>query len=163
MAQALQFTLPGCPNIYYGVELGMKGGEDPEQRGPMRWDLLGEENPDLKRFRKLVAVRQASPALKIGDFLLLDSTKLLAFMRCTDRVADTRIIVANPTDKQVSEILSVRDSSVMNWEFLQDDLGTATVRNGSGTIQVTLPAHKVWVLRPVIADTKEYNPYKRVP
>jgi glycosidase len=38
LAQALQFTLPGCPLVYYGVEAGMVGGQDPECRGPMEWD-----------------------------------------------------------------------------------------------------------------------------
>ena len=38
LAQMLQFTLPGSPNLYYGSELGMIGGNDPEMRAPMRWD-----------------------------------------------------------------------------------------------------------------------------
>lgn len=36
-AQALQFTWPGCPLIYYGDELGLEGGEDPHNRAPMPW------------------------------------------------------------------------------------------------------------------------------
>ena len=47
MAQVLQFTLPGCPCVYYGVEVGMEGGDAPENRGPMRWDLVSEANEDL--------------------------------------------------------------------------------------------------------------------
>ena len=33
LAQVLQFTLPGSPNLYYGTELDMPGGDDPEMRG----------------------------------------------------------------------------------------------------------------------------------
>ncbi|MFN7694286.1 MAG: alpha-amylase family glycosyl hydrolase, partial [Burkholderiales bacterium] len=47
LAQALQFTLPGAPNLYYGVEVGMTGGADPENRGPMRWDLVRDDNPEM--------------------------------------------------------------------------------------------------------------------
>jgi cyclomaltodextrinase len=47
MVQVLQFTLPGAPNIYYGAEVGMTGGGDPENRAPMRWDLMRDDNADL--------------------------------------------------------------------------------------------------------------------
>jgi len=163
MAQILQFTLPGSPNVYYGAELGMTGRTDPEQRGPMRWELVRDENPELKRFRKLVAMRRAARALKIGDFLLLDSDKLLAFMRRTDRVAETRVIIANPTAQQITDVINLRDSSLMNWVPLRDELSGTEVQQECGTIHVTVPAHKTWVLCPVIPDTHEHNPYKRVP
>jgi hypothetical protein len=45
LAQVLQFTLPGAPNLYYGSELGMTGGDDPEMRAPMRWDLAARRQP----------------------------------------------------------------------------------------------------------------------
>ncbi len=163
MLQVLQFTLPGAPCVYYGVELGMKGGDDPEQRGPMRWNLVTDENVTLEWFRKLVAMREDGVALKVGDFRLLDSEELLAFQRSTDRTADTRIVVANPTKAAITEVLAVRDSKLMNWSLLKDELGDAEVRVDAGTIQANLPAHTVWVLKPVMADTIEYTPYKRVP
>jgi glycosidase len=47
LAQVLQFTLPGSPNLYYGSELDMTGGDDPEMRAPMRWDLATPDNPAL--------------------------------------------------------------------------------------------------------------------
>jgi len=34
LAQALQFSIPGSPCLYYGVEVGMEGGDDPANRGP---------------------------------------------------------------------------------------------------------------------------------
>jgi cyclomaltodextrinase len=45
LAQVLQFTLPGSPNLYYGSEVGMTGGDDPEMRAPMRWDLVATTTP----------------------------------------------------------------------------------------------------------------------
>ena len=57
MAQILQFTLPGAPNIYYGSEFGMTGDGDPENRGPMRWDLRCG-NPELVCIKKLFALRK---------------------------------------------------------------------------------------------------------
>jgi cyclomaltodextrinase len=62
--QALQFTLPGAPNLYYGAEVGMTGGADPENRGPMRWDLLRDDHPELAWMRQLIALRKQHRALR---------------------------------------------------------------------------------------------------
>ncbi len=34
----LQFLLPGSPAVYYGDEIGLGGGRDPDNRRPMIWD-----------------------------------------------------------------------------------------------------------------------------
>ena len=140
----------------------MVGGEDPEQRAPMRWDLVTDDNPELKWTRRLLDLRGRSRALKIGDFRLLDSEKLLAFMRRTERAAETTVIVVNSTSKAITEVVPLRESKFMMGTKLRDQLGKAEVEVESGTLLVTIPAHTVWVLQPVIEDTLEYTPYKRV-
>ncbi len=55
LVQALQFTLPGAPNIYYGSEVGMLGG-DPKNRGPMHWDLVQPDNPELVWINRLIEI-----------------------------------------------------------------------------------------------------------
>ena len=50
----------------------------------------------------------------------------------------------------------------MNGTKLRDQLGKAEVEVESGTLPVTVPAHAAWVLQPVIENTIEYSPYKRV-
>ncbi len=162
MAQVLQFTLPGSPSVYYGVEVGMEGRLDPEMRGPMRWDLLREDNPDLQWMRRLIGLRRSSRALRIGDFRRLESQTLMAFQRSTDRIAELVIVVANPTAKSVSEVLPVRDSKLMSFTKLRDALSDVQIQAESGLIRVTIPAHTVCVFRPVINDGAEYTPYKRV-
>jgi glycosidase len=68
LVQALQFTLPGAPNIYYGAEVGMTGGADPANRGPMRWDLVRDDNPGDTPVRETLLVANAS---------LMDDTPLV--------------------------------------------------------------------------------------
>jgi glycosidase len=162
MAQVLQFTLPGAPCIYYGVELGMTGGDDPEMRGPMRWDLVNEANPELGWMRKLIDLRRANRALRIGDFRWLGSEKLLAFQRRTDDVAETIIVAANPTDEPVTEVITTRDSRIMNWTWLENMLGDGRAQVMSGLVTLSVPPRTAWVLRPGIEDTREYSSYKRV-
>ncbi|MBI5155122.1 glycoside hydrolase family 13 protein, partial [Candidatus Poribacteria bacterium] len=162
MAQVLQFTLPGSPCIYYGVEVGMEGGDDPEQRAPMRWDLVSDDNPGLAWMRRLIAMRQEAPALRHGDFLLLDTGRLLAFMRKTDRVEDTRIVIVNPEDAEVAEVVPLRDSKLMSYGGLRDTLSPTEVGIIAGVTRVRVPPRTAWVLKPVIPHTIEYSPYKRV-
>jgi cyclomaltodextrinase len=166
MAQVLQFTLPGSPCVYYGVETGMSGGDDPEQRGPMRWDLANEQNPDFVWMKKLLALRSENRALAIGDFRLLDAQHVLAFMRRTDRVAESTVVVANPSNKPVSDVIPLRDGKLMNGVQLRNVLGDGDDAGGGradcGLLHVEIPAHTIWVLRPEIKDTAAYDPFKRV-
>src|SRR5690606_18807892 len=81
LAQVLQFTLPGSPNLYYGTELGMDGANDPENRAPMRWDLVNDQNETLIWTKSLINLHKENIALKVGDFISIDSDHLFSFMR----------------------------------------------------------------------------------
>lgn len=162
MARVLQFTLPGSPCVYYGTEVEMTGGADPENRAPMRWDLVNEENEDYQWFRKLVEVRKKSRALRVGEWRLLDCDTLMAFQRHTDRWNETVVVVANVTAMPVTEVVSVRDSKLMNFAPLVDQLSGREVNLQSGMIEVEVPAHTAMVLMPVDRAGSDYSPYKRV-
>jgi neopullulanase len=57
-AFTMLFLLPGSPCIYYGTEIGMTGGGDPDNRRPMIWDEARQDT-DLRRFfRNLIAFRK---------------------------------------------------------------------------------------------------------
>ena len=162
LAQALQFTLPGCPVVYYGSELGMTGGWDPEMRAPMRWDLVNAENTELAWVHKLIDIRKNHPALKYGRFQLLDSEKLLAFQRSTGKALDTVVVLVNPTDESVKERLSTRAGFMMNGAKFQDQLSKEQTVIESGTIRISVPPRGVRILVPINELWKGYTPYKRV-
>ncbi|HBP22557.1 MAG TPA: hypothetical protein DEA08_32855, partial [Planctomycetes bacterium] len=89
--------------LYYGVEAGMEGGPDPEMRGPMDWERAVPGEPEFDRLRELLAIRRERRALRIGDFVRLDSESLLAFARKTDRVSESVFVIANPSAETVRE------------------------------------------------------------
>jgi glycosidase len=167
LVQALQFTLPGAPNLYYGAEVGMEGGADPENRGPMRWDLVREDNPELLWVKKLVALRKAHRALRVGDFRVVESQRLFAFERHTDRTLDTLLVVANPGTQTVRERLLVANASLMDDTPMVDVLGAvadaAPASFGPGFITVEVPPQGVLVLQPKPKALGGYSRYKRVP
>lgn len=66
MAAALQLLLPGMPFIYYGDEYGMTGGDDPDCRRGMVWDVNRQDEDMFKWYQKLIRVRKAYPAITEG-------------------------------------------------------------------------------------------------
>jgi len=167
LVQTLQFTLPGAPNIYYGAELGMTGGTDPQNRGPMRWDLASPDNPELQWMKRLVALRKQQRALRIGNFRTIEADRLLAFERHTDRALETVLVLANPTAAPITERVMIANPSLLDdtpmVDLLADPSAPPVGTVGSGFMTVTVPAETVWVLGPQLRNLGGYNRYKRVP
>jgi glycosidase len=166
LVQALQFTLPGAPNIYYGSEVGMIGGGDPENRGPMRWDLVRDDNPELAWIRKLVGLRKEHRALRVGDFRLAESDRLLAFERYTDRALETIIVLANPSDRTIAERVLIANPVLMDDTPMVDVLAPSITASfckvDAAFLTVTLPPETVMVLTPRERSLGGYSRYKRV-
>lgn len=65
LATVLQYTLPGCPSIYYGDEAGCEGAKDPFNRRTYPW---GRENQGtLVHYQNLGNLRKEHSALQTGD------------------------------------------------------------------------------------------------
>jgi glycosidase len=169
LAQVLQFTLPGAPNLYYGTELDMPGGDDPEMRAPMRWDLVKADNPVLAWNRRLVALHKDNRALRVGNYRAITAARLIGFERYTDRAADSVVVLLNPADHPVTDTVLVADSKLMDGSRLvnlladtADPATPAAVRLHAALMDVTLPAHGFAVLKPDVAPPGGYTNYKRV-
>ena len=69
LAYALLFFMPGAPCIYYGEELSMKGGKDPDNRRSVPWENLGEmqKKPMYEFIRQMVDMRKKNPVLRDGS------------------------------------------------------------------------------------------------
>lgn len=57
LAAALQMTFPGCPAVFYGDEIGLSGGNDPDCRLAMEWDEEKQDKELLALYRKLIGIR----------------------------------------------------------------------------------------------------------
>ncbi len=60
-------TLPGAPLVYYGDEVGLLGETDPDCRRCMPWDAQQWNPAAVDLYRRLIALRQAHPALRRGN------------------------------------------------------------------------------------------------
>lgn len=163
LVTALQFLLPGSPCVYYGEELGMEGTGDPENRAPMRWDRVNGDNPDYEWLRRLAVLRKSHLALRIGDFTPLDTNRLLAFARTTDKVREATIVVINPTAETIKESFPTRVGKLMSWGELEDGLSLQRIRSVNGMMTAELPPHGVAVYGTVDEKNGGYSPYDRIP
>jgi glycosidase len=90
LAAILEFAWVGAPTVYYGDELGMAGGKDPDDRRGMTWNAATSTNPTLNLYRKLMRARRTSVELQSGDPVSLivdDASGTLAFARVLDNKA----------------------------------------------------------------------------
>ncbi len=68
VAVLLQMTFPGAPCIYYGDEIGLEGGPDPDCRRAFPWDEARWDKELLDWYRRCIALRHALPSLRRGQF-----------------------------------------------------------------------------------------------
>ncbi|ABF44913.1 isoamylase / pullulanase [Deinococcus geothermalis DSM 11300] len=69
LASIFQMTYVGAPCIYYGDEIGLPGGPDPDCRRAFPWhDEASWDKETLSLLQKLTATRHATPALRRGAF-----------------------------------------------------------------------------------------------
>ena len=109
MALALftQMTIPGAPGIYYGDEVGMTGGEDPDCRGAFPWHDPDSWNLDLLHAaRTLGKLRRNHAALKTGDFeVIWFDDEAFAFSRAHD--GDRLLVVVNRSNDDVGLVAPI--------------------------------------------------------
>ena len=127
VAASWLLTSPGVPFIYYGEEIGQEGEKpDEDIRRPMQWTgdsyrvgfttgnpwraptadyetrnvALQNENPEslLNHYRRLIQLRNAHPALRVGDWLPVEtnSPRVYAFLRHSQ--SETLLVLINFSD-----------------------------------------------------------------
>jgi glycosidase len=95
---AILLTNRGAPLVYYGDEIGMPGGGDPDNRRFMQWTGLTANQTYLHdRIKALADIRHKHPALFRGTRTTLEvSSDVWAFTRST--TGDTVHVVVNRSD-----------------------------------------------------------------
>jgi cyclomaltodextrinase len=128
-----QMTYPGAPMIYYGTEVGMWGGNDPDNRQPMLWPEIVYEPeahgpngrpcrralraPDRALFsfyRKAIGLRHAHAVLRRGRFkwVQTDHDRLLAF--CRSDGSENLLVLLNAGDRAIRYTMTSASTDVWN-------------------------------------------------
>jgi glycosidase len=137
-----QMTYPGAPMVYYGDEIGMLGGKDPDCRKTMEWDSTKWNHGLRAWYKNLIALRNAHPVFRRGTFatvLVDEARKLYGFER---RYGKQRAsVVLNNTSGRQKIAASVLKSPFTAW---RDLLGNCVVSAAGDSL--TIPARSGIVL-----------------
>lgn len=78
-------TYPGAPCVYYGDEIGLDGGIDPDSRKSFPWDENRWDKTMLDFYKRCIQMRKEHRALRDGEFkVLLAEHDVLAYLRSKD-------------------------------------------------------------------------------
>ncbi|MBM7096870.1 alpha-glycosidase [Bacillus sp. H-16] len=107
LAATFQLTYTGAPCIYYGDEVGMNGGNDPDCRKPMVWDEDRQDKELFAFYKDMVGLRKGYRAFRDGSFRFLSAEKgeqFVAYERSDDR--NRFIVVLNGDEEEKTVKLS---------------------------------------------------------
>lgn len=121
LAWFAMFTYPGAPTIYYGDEVGMLGGKDPDCRRGMLWDQADWDHDLFNTAKKYTALRKKYRVLRRpGAYARLHAQGMVyVFARQLEN--ETLIVAMNAGDKpailnlDVSEILPEGAQLAQEW------------------------------------------------
>ncbi|EKF49216.1 maltodextrin glucosidase [Thermosipho africanus H17ap60334] len=160
-AVLLQFTYPGVPVIYYGTEIGIDGGNDPECRKTMEWDRKKWDNELREFYKKLIYLRKREPALRYGGFELLSNEPLI-FMRKSQMVLDNIIVYVNKNDKEIEMVVNVPDGRILSGTEFVDLLSEEKFYVSGGTLKLYMKGRSFGVLKINNKIVRNYDQYKRI-
>ncbi|WP_163437179.1 glycoside hydrolase family 13 protein [Fibrobacter succinogenes] len=100
LAYAILFFLPGAPCIYYGEELSMKGGKDPDNRRSVPWSKLAEmqAKPLYEFIKQMIALRNKNAVLRDGTLEIRSADNGFAIERTLGKKTMTLVVLQDGTD-----------------------------------------------------------------
>lgn len=136
LGTALLFCFPGVPCIYYGDEIGLEGGRDPDNRRAMPWDESAWDH-DLRTYhQRLIHLRRTAPALIDGGFQALYAEgDLLCFQR--EAPGQHLIFVGSRAGEALTDVrVPVRAGGLADGSRLVDLLGEGGYTVTDGAIHI---------------------------
>ncbi len=98
-AIALTMVMPGTPCIYYGDEIAIEGGYDPDSRRCFDWDESHWDKELWSNIQRLIALKKNEDALHYGDVSITAEDNLLLISRNTE--SESIILAMNLTEKDI--------------------------------------------------------------
>ena len=157
LAFGLTLTLRGIPEIYYGDEIGMPGGGDPDNRRDFPGGWIGDANDAFTQagrtrdqqeifsyVQALLRLRREHAALRSGQLWHLASDESsYVFVRESE---EERVVVAfNNADQQRELRIPLADTPVQRAAAIELLLGEARAELAKGEIRIAMPAQSLTI------------------
>lgn len=150
LAVLFQFTYVGVPCIYYGGEIGMTGGNDPDCRKCMEWDESKQDRKLFAFYQSMIALRKRCSALRTGSFRFLHAKPndtRLAYERSD--AADRLVVIMNAHEEARSITLQLPAGQwIVEAASKGERLGQMlAVDPAADAVTLPLGGYGYWVLR----------------
>jgi glycosidase len=159
LANAFVLTTRGVPQLYYGDELAMEGGDEPTTRGDFPGGFAGDkrnafsaggrtkdEQELFEYIKRLTTIRRELEPLRTGALInLYVAEQQYAYARTTPRGAVV-VVFNNDNDAATIEfdVSKIRSSGVF-----KDQLGVShAMQIDGGKMRVSLPKRSVSIFAP---------------
>lgn len=104
LAVIFQMTFVGSPSVYYGDEVGISGGNDPDCRRCMIWDEERQDKELLELYRYLIKLRKELSCIRFGRFAVnLCEERVYGFIRY-DEEEEVYIVINAGEETQTVEV-----------------------------------------------------------
>ncbi len=104
------FTLNGTVCIYYGTEIALQGGHDPDCRRCMPWTKIdnGDYDDKIAEMKCLIDMRKSIPELRNGDLQFVNSgyNRIVIYDKSSDSNVYRVILNVSNTDYKIDDIES---------------------------------------------------------
>lgn len=135
-----QMTIAGAPNIYYGDEIGLPGGRDPDCRCGFPWqDEASWQKDLLADVRRFIALRRATAALRRGSFQILHAGDS-AVAYCRRYQEQTAVVAFNVDDDEITLTIDLPEE-----HRLTDALGDGQALRPGQPITLAARSGRVWL------------------
>jgi len=169
LAFALLATLRGMPQIYYGDEIAMRGGDDPDNRHDFPGGFPGatqnaftaagrtpEQNEVHDWVAQLLHYRRDHPALETGEQqdLLYDATAFV-FVRtadlkqgCGSGSGEHELVAVNDAGQPRTLTLDLERTALTGCTEFRGEIGSTAVTNAAGSqVTLTIPAKQAVIFQ----------------
>lgn len=149
LGTVLQMTLPGAPCIYYGDEIGMSGGNDPDCRRSFPTDAAARDESLRASVRALIGLRREWPALRSDRVCVLHATGQTLVLERGDGPDAIVVVVHAGADPVECEVHSDNFKGCTLLPLHVPGLPglSATVANGRGGVRLSAPARSAGMFR----------------
>ena len=101
-AIALEMVFEGAPCLYYGTELCMEGGYDPDSRRGFPWDTKSWDMDFLEKVKELIRIRK-QPAVQYGEIKIEEEQEMLHVERMWENSKIILRINMTEEEKKISK------------------------------------------------------------
>ena len=155
LAFGLTLTMRGIPEIYYGDEVGMPGGSDPDNRRDFPGGWIGDSNDAFTQagrtreqqdvfaaVQSLLRIRREHPSLRGGQLWHLASDET-AYVFLRESEEERIVVVFSNADRARELRIPVDGTPIQKAAELSNLSGGATAELVQGELHISMPAQSL--------------------